>query len=316
MENLIFSINTVAPVFLIILVGIFLKKIGIIDEKFVSTSSQVVFKVSLPALIFSGISKTDFRTIFSWKVLAVMYGGIFFAFAFSWLLSVVLIQEPERKGPFIQGSLRGNTVIMGLALVMNVFGEQGVAEASIIVAFIVPLFNVLSVIALTVPMHSGGTGSYKKIVLNLVKNPLIIAILVSLPFSILSIQLPVVIDVSLSYLAKMTLPLALIGIGGSLSFSAVRSNFLLSAAASFIKIVIVPAGVVIAGIKLGIRDSTLGIIFIISAAPAAISSFVMTKAMKNDSQLAANIIVISTLGSIFTIGSGIFILKTLDLLGV
>ncbi len=316
MENFIFSINTVAPVFIIILVGIFLKRTGIIDDKFVSTSSHLVFKVSLPALIFLSISKTNFRAILDMKVIAIMYGVIFFAFFLSWLLAALLIKEKDRKGPFIQGSLRGNTVIMGLALVMNVFGEKGVAEASIIVAFIVPLFNFLSVIALTVPMHNRNAGSYKRIAATIVKNPLIIAILVSLPFSLFSIHIPVVVDLSLTYLAKMTLPLALIGIGGSLTFSTIRSNFMLSAGASFIKIVVVPVIVLLAGIKLGIHGSALGIIFIISATPSAISSFVMAKAMKNDSQLAANIIVVSTLGSIGTIGGGIFILKTLDLLGI
>ncbi len=316
MENLIFSVNTVAPVFLIILLGIVFKKVKIIDEGFVSTSSQLVFNVSLPALIFIGISKADFSAILSFKVIGIIYGGILFAFVFSWILSSIFIKEKDRKGPFIQGSLRGNTVIMGLALVMNVFGEQGVAEASIIIAFIVPLFNLLSIISLTVPMHSGGAGSYKKVMLNLAKNPLFIAILVALPFSLFSVHIPVVLDVSLSYLAKMTLPLALLGIGGSLSFSSVRTNFLLASAASFIKIVVVPVLSLLAGIKLGVQGSALGIIFIISATPTAISSFVMAKAMGNDSQLAANIIVISTLGSIFTIGIGVFILKMLNLLGI
>ncbi len=309
-----FSINTVTPVFIIILLGIVLKKAGIIDDRFVSASSLLVFRISLPALIFTGISKTDFREIFSWRVILIMYGGILFSFVLAWFISVITVKERNQRGPFVQGSLRGNTVIVGLALVLNVFGEQGVAEASIIVAFIVPLFNILSVIALTVPMHRGGMDSYKKIALNLATNPLIIAIIISLPFSIFSVNLPELIDISLSYLARMTLPLALIGIGGSLSFKSLKNNLLLSAAASFIKIVIVPVAVLSAGLVAGVSGSSLGIMFVISATPAAISSFVMAEAMGNDSQLAANIIVLSTLGSIVTIGMGIFILKSLNLL--
>lgn len=316
MNNLIFSINVVAPVFIIILLGVFLKRIRIIDDVFVSDASALVYKTSLPVLIFIKISQTDFVSIFNGKVILIFYAGIFSAFITAGILSAFFINNKKRAGAFIQGSFWGNSVIVGLALVLNVFGDSGVAVAAIIVAFIIPVFNSLAVLVLTISSDRDSTGSLKIIFYKLSRNPLIIAVAAALPFSIFRIQLPVFFSASLSYLASMALPLALIGIGGSLSFSSLRANSLLSIAASGIKIIITPVVVVVLALRFGIKGQLLGILFLISATPTAISSFIMARAMDSDSQLAANIIVITTLGSVFTMGAGIYILKTLGLLGV
>ncbi len=316
MDNLVFSINVVAPVFTIILLGVFLKRIKLIDDAFVSVSSALVYKTSLPVLIFLNISRTDFVSIFNGKIILIFYAGILSAFAVAVIISLLFIKDKKRAGAFIQGSYWGNSVIVGLALVLNVFGDRGVAQASIIVAFLIPLFNSLAVLTLTVTSGKHGSGSPGLIIGKLSRNPLIIAVLLALPFSVFRISIPVFMSTSLSYLARMSLPLALIGIGGSLSFESLRSNSILSLAAALIKIVFVPLAVVSAALKFGITGELLSILFLISATPTAISSFIMARAMDSDSQLAASIIVITTLASVFTMGAGIFILKALGLLGI
>lgn len=316
MNNLIFSINVVVPVFIIILLGVFLKRINIIDDVFVSKASALVYKTSLPVLIFINISETDFASLFNGKLILAFYAGIFSAFIMSGIFSLIFINHKKRRGAFIQGSFWGNSVIIGLALVLNVFGDSGVAVAAIIIAFIIPVFNSLAVLVLTINSDRESTGSLKMILYKLSRNPLIIAVAAALPFSIFKIPLPIFFSASLSYLARMALPLALIGIGGSLSFSSLRANSLLPIAASGIKIIMTPIVVVFFALRLGIQGQLLGILFLISATPTAISSFIMARAMGGDSQLAANIIVITTLGSIFTMSAGIFILKSLGLLGI
>ncbi len=317
MSNLVFSINVVAPVFAIILLGVFLKKIKIIDDGFVSRSSVLVYRISLPALIFINISRTDFASIFNGTVILLLYAGIAFAFLTAWLFSLFFIHDKKRAGAFIQGTFWGNSVIVGLALVLNVFGDSGVAAASIIVAFLIPVFNTLAVLVLTaLSDHSSiTTEAFKRIFFRLSRNPLIIAVAVSLPFSIFRIPLPVLVSTPLSYLARMALPLALLGIGGSLSFSSLKANLPLAIAASGVKIVAVPVFVMIIALQTGITGQLLGILFLLSATPTAISSFIMASAMDSDSELAANIIVVTTLGSIFTMGAGIYFLKTFGLLG-
>ncbi len=316
MENLVFSVNVVAPVFAIILLGIFLKYIKILDDAFVSAASSLVYKTSLPVLIFIKISRTDFVSIFNGRAVLILYAGIAAAFITAFAIASLFVRDRKRAGAFIQGAFWGNSVIVGLALVLNVFGDSGAAAAAIIVAFIIPVFNSLAVLVLTMTSDRTDVSPFKMICSKLSRNPLIIAVIAALPFSIFKIPLPVFLSTSLSYLAGMALPLALIGIGGSLSFSSLRSNGALSIAASGIKIVITPVVVVILSLVLGIRGELLGILFLISATPTAISSFILADAMDSDRQLAANIIVITTLGSVFTMGAGIFILRTLGLLGI
>ena len=314
MENLLFSINTVLPVFLIILLGIFLKKKEIINENFISLSSYLVFKVSLPALVFIKISQTNFTQVFDPREVLLLFGGSLLFYIISWILSIILIKDLKSRGSFIQGSFRGNIAIIGLAIVFNVFGESGLTRGAILLAFAIPLFNTISVIALVVPLHQGAKGATRKIISTLFTNPLILAVIFALPFSLFNIYLPVIAQKTLSYLSKMTLPLALIGVGGSLSFHSLKEKLSFSIIATIIKILLIPVTVSLAAYYVGIRNESLGILFIVSGVPTAIASFIMAKSMHNDSHLAANIILLTTLGSVITIGFGIFFLKALVLI--
>ncbi len=187
-------------------------------------------------------------------------------------------------------------------------------RGAILLAFAIPLYNTISVIALVVPLHQGAKGATRKIILTLFTNPLILAVIFALPFSLFNIYLPVIAQKTLSYLSKMTLPLALIGVGGSLSFHSLKEKLSFSIIAIIIKILLIPITVSLAAYYVGIRNESLGVLFIVSGAPTAIASFIMAKSMHNDSHLAANIILLTTLGSVITIGFGIFFLKALALI--
>jgi len=313
MSNLIFSINAVAPVFLIILLGIFLKKINIMDDDFVSKSSTLVFKLALPSLVFQKVSSINFKESFNLLEMILLVAGTFFALGLAWIFSRLFIKENFQKGSFIQGSFRGNVAVLGLALILNVFGENIMARSAVMVVVLIPLFNILAVLVLTLPMQNGKKTPWTAILFNLLKNPLIIAILLALPFSLLNIEIWPLAITTLSYLSRIALPLALLGIGGSLNFKTIREHLLLSIAAAAIKIVIMPLTVTVSAWYMGVRGVSLGIIFIVASSPTAISSFVMARAMDNDSHLAANIIMVTTFGSVFTTGAGIFIMKYLGM---
>ncbi|MCP4162682.1 MAG: AEC family transporter, partial [Deltaproteobacteria bacterium] len=119
-----------------------------------------------------------------------------------------------------------------------------------------------------------------------------------------------VVNSFLEYLSRMTLPLALLGVGGSLSFTSFKKGFLLALSASIIKIIIYPVISLVILLLAGFRGESLGVLFIIMGSPCAVSSYVMAKAMGSDSDLAAGIILITTLGSILTIGFGVFMMKS------
>jgi malonate transporter len=187
-------------------------------------------------------------------------------------------------------------------------------KAAILLAFIMPLYNVLAVIALTVPVKDEKQLSYQKTLVEIFTNPLIVATFIAIPFSYFQITLPQFLMVTIDYLASLTLPLALLGIGGSLSFKSIKTDSKLTIWATMIKIIIIPASLTYLAILLGYRQEDLGILFMLFATPTAIVSFIMADAMGCNSELAGNIIVTTTLGSIFTLSLGIFIMKSIALL--
>ncbi len=314
MHNLILILGLVSPVFLIIALGYLLKILHIINDSFVNLSSKIVFTVSLPALIFIEVSKISLSEVLDIKMLAFVYAGIIISFVLVWIISVPLIKDGRDRGAFIQGSFRGNYAIIGLALISNIFGSDKLGKASLLLAFIIPLYNILSVVALTVPNRKEKQLNTSKTLLEIIKNPLIIAVLLAVPFSIYRWELPDVILTTVDYLAALSLPLALIGIGGFMNFNEIRKASFIAVLSTILKLIFIPLAACIIAYEMNFPAGDMGIIFIFFGCPTAIASFIMAEAMGSNGRLAGNIVLMTTLGSVITITIGLFLLKQNGLL--
>ncbi|MFZ0452827.1 MAG: AEC family transporter [Ignavibacteriaceae bacterium] len=314
MQNLILILGLVCPVFLIIALGYFLKRLGTINDNFIRLSTKIVFNISLPALIFTEVSKVPLDKVFDIKMVAFVYSGILISFIIIWVISIPLLKDGKDRGVFIQGSFRSNYAIIGLALISNIFGSEKLGKASLLLAFIIPLFNILSVIALMVPNRKEKQLNTSKTLLEIIKNPLIIAVMLAVPFSYYKWELPGVLLTTVDYLAALSLPLALIGIGGFINFQDIRKASFNAILSTTIKLVIIPLTACIIAYELNFPAGDMGIIFIFFGCPTAIVSFIMAEAMGSNSRLAGNIVLMTTLGSIITITAGLFILKQNGLL--
>jgi len=314
LENVLYAVNTILPVFLILFLGYFLKRKKIFDDAFITTSSTIVYRVALPTFLFLKLSDTDFKTTFYPKEVIFILCGILISFCFIWFFARFFIKENKNLGVFVQGSFRSNFAIVGLAIIYNVFGESGLAKGTVILAFIVGMLNILSVTVLESTLRPGSKTNILNLFFNILKVPMIIAIIVSLPFALFQIVLPEAIIKTGDYLAALTLPLALIGIGGSLNFTQLRKVSGMAISAAVIKIFVIPLVMTYTAFLFGFKADTLGIIFIFFACPTAIVSFIMAKGLGGNEKLAGNIVVISTVGSVITISSGIFILKFFNLI--
>lgn len=313
-DNILFSFSSTTPVFIILFLGYFLKQKSIIDESFVKKSSGLVFNISLPVFLFLELIKTDYSTLFAPGLIGFVYAGIFISFSGVWLLANKLRLDRQDKGVFVQGAFRSNFAIIGLALIFSIFGEASVPKGSLVLAFIVPIFNFLSVMVLEVTLAESSKVDYKKIVLSIIKSPLILSVIVSVPFSLWKIPLNNTLHKTGEYIASLTLPLALIGIGGSLDFSKIRSISKEAINATLLKIVWIPLVMTYAAYLFGFRGDDLGIIFVFFSSPTAVVSFIMAYSMGGNSKLAANIVVLSTLGASLTTSLGIFILRITGLI--
>lgn len=316
-QNLLFSFNAVIPVFLLITIGLILKRTNLINESFSSGSNKIVFNVALPAMIFDSIYKADFRSVFDPQLILFSVSGTIIQVAVIGIAATFLITNKQSVGAFVQGSFRSNFVIIGLPLIKNLSGSLGmeaVGKSALVVSFIMPLYNILAVIILSYSAVDKSSSWKRNLFTDILKNPLIISVILALPFSLWGIRLPLFIEKTISSVAAIAVPLALIDIGANFSFAFFIGNFRLAAIASLLKIAISPIIFTTAAYMAGFSGANLGVLYILFASPTAIASYIMAKNMKNDSVLAANIVLISTTGSLLTIFLGIFILKTIGLI--
>ena len=169
----------------------------------------------------------------------------------------------------------------------------------------------LSVVALS--YYSGAGVSWRDMGLGILRNPLIIAILLALTIAALQIPLPAILLDAGNYLGAMALPLALLGTGAGMSLATLRQSSGSTVVVVLLKAVILPAGVTMAGWMLGLRDATLGVLFLLFCSPSATASYAMVKAMGGNDRLASNLIMTTTLACIFTCSGGLFVLAWLGL---
>lgn len=317
MDNLFYSLESVVPLFVLILIGYRLRRRHIINESFIQVGTTLGFKLALPVLLFQQISNADFTQAFNPKLILFSLSATLTSILLLCLLIPRFIKENARRGAMIQGIYRGNFAILGVPLAINMFGETGAAPTSLLLPFTIPLYNALAVVILTVFSPDRDTThkiSLKALIKDIATNPLIIGIALGLPFSIFHWHLPALVTKSLSQIASLTTPLSLICLGGQFTFQAARKNFALSCWATAIKLLIIPAIVLTLAILFGFRNGELGAIFILFMAPSAVSGYIMAKNMHSDDQLAAQILIMTTFVSCFTLFGGIFLLRTFHLL--
>lgn len=312
--ELLFIANVVLPVFLIVFIGIVLRLINVINEDFVKITSDFVFKVSLPALIFFKLYDIDLGRTFDIKMIAVIVVGIILTYYIAKFIAVYFKLKPENEGVFIQGAFRSNYAIVGLAIILRMFGTEAVAKASFYLLFALPVYNLLGVWILTIVHNKHTKINLLKITKEIMLNPLILAVIVSIPFSLIKFRFPDSIETTGNYLAEIALPLALLGIGGSINIKSIKEASGLAFGSVVIKNIVSPLIATVSAFLLGIEGVDLGLIFIIFACPTAIVSFIMAATMKGNIRLAGNIVIISTLGSLITMTLGLFILRFFHLI--
>ncbi|NWF49303.1 MAG: AEC family transporter [Ignavibacteriaceae bacterium] len=313
-DNIIFTGNVVAPVFLLVALGYFVKRINVINENFVDVTSKFVYSVSLPALVFINIAEIDLSDAIEFNQIIYIYAATLLSFFLIWLFSIPFIKDGKNLSVFVQGAYRSNFAIVGFAIVSKLFGNFALGKAALVLAFILPLYNILAVIILTVPLRKERKLNLKNTFYEIMFNPLIIAVVIGLIFSYFKIVIPSFINSTIGFLSELALPLALVGIGGSLNLQNIKKASGLAFTSSAIKIILIPILLTAGAYYFGFRELDLGIMFVLFASPTAIVSFIMAEAMGANSKLAGNIVLISTIASVFTIAVGIVILKELALI--
>ena len=317
MENFIYSINVTMPIFLVMVIGYILKQIGMLNDNFVTVANKFNFKVTLPFMLFKDIAGVDIKAVFDIKY--VLFCAIVSTICFwvVWGTAKLLVRDKTIRGAFVQSSFRGSAAVMGLAFIQNIYGSSAMGPLMIVSA--VPLYNIFSVIVLTFEANDS-TGIDKKAKIrqagiNICKNPIILSILAGLIVGLLEIQFPTLVNKTVSNVAQMATPLALITIGAGFEGRKALAKIAPTMAASMIKLVLQPLVFLPVAAWMGFSGEKMIAILIMLASPTTPSCYIMAKSMNNDEVLTASVIVTTTLMAAFTLTGWIFLLKKLGYIG-
>ena len=313
MSNLIYSINATLPIFLLIILGKVLKTTKIISDEFTKTADRYVFRIALPALLFSDLTENNVGSAFDGKYVLFCFSVTIFSIAVLWGLTEKFMKNEEQKGAFIQGSYRSSAAILGLAFINNMYDSVGMAPLMIIGC--VPLYNIFALIILTLKGDNGGKKpNMKETFINVMKNPILLSILIALPFALLNLHFPSFVNKAIGSVANTATPLALISIGASFEGKKALKKMKPTLLASFIKLILLASLFLPLAVFFGYRNQELMALLVMLGSPTTVSSYIMAKNTGNDGILTSSIIVLTTLLSSLTLTLWIFVLKSFGVL--
>ena len=301
MQEFLFAVNVTAPILLMMLAGSVFKRMNWLSDSFITVSNKLVFNVCLPCILFFSIAAEPITESLDTQLISFAAVSIILATIVLRLVAIPFVEE-SRRGVFVQGAFRGNMAIVGIAYVLNTFGDDVLARASVYVALMTLLYNILAVWVL----RSGDSPWLK----GMIKNPLILSVLAGVLWTMLSLPVPQIARTTGGYFAQITLPLALLCTGATLNLKSLNSNRAVVAWAVLAKLVLVPVAITSVALVLGFRGEALGILFLMMATPSAAASYIMAAQMTNHAAMAAEIIALTTVLSLVSVTAGLVVLKT------
>lgn len=329
MDSFLFALEAVTPIILLVAIGYFLKRIGLLKQDLARAANKLVFRAFLPVTLFLNVYKIENLGDIEFGYMAYALIVIFALFLLALPVSFWVTKHRNRRGPFVQVSFRSNYALVGLPLAGSLFGAEGMMVATLLSATSIPLYNVLAVISLSIFGGGEKKPGVKKILLGIVKNPLIIGIVTGLVFlgiRALFVRFGIsfrLTDVApiytvLEYLSDLSTPLALLVLGAQFEFSAVRELRREIIAGTVARTVVAPLlGVGLA--YLFFRNVFTGAHFAafvaLFATPVAVSSLPMAQEMENDAALAGQYVVWTTIVSAFSIFLASFLLRAAGVFG-
>lgn len=322
MDSFLFAVNAILPIVIMVAIGYVLRRIGFISADFIKMANKLVFRLFLPTMLFLNVYNISASMNIGLTYIFFAIGAVAVIFVAAILLTPLFTKQKNRRAPVIQAVFRSNYALIGIPLAEALFGEEGAAVASLLSAVSIPLFNVLAVITFAV-YSDGDKPSVKKILKNIVTNPLILGVAAGAVMLLLKNLLAgwgvntTLADITplykvLTYLSGMATPVALLMLGAQFEFSAIpgmKSEIIFG---TVMRIVIVPLATVAVAVMSGwFGGAHIAAYVALFGTPVAVSTVPMTQELGGDSRLAGQLVVWTTLLSSFTIFLASFILKAI-----
>ena len=328
------AVNAILPIVLLIALGYGLRQCSFLTKEFVAGGNKLMFRLLIPLMLFTNTYTIESFSSVPWDLTLYGAGMVLVIFLLGYFLTPGLTREPGRKGALLQSTFRSNTAVIGISLAQALGGEEAVQVATVVTAVCVPLLNVLAVVALSIYGSNGGKLDGKKLLKNIVTNPLILGIAAGfLCIALRTLQQRlfgrVVFTLSgdlkflysaLRQAGSIATPFALIVLGSQFNFSAMGDMKREILWGTLWRVAIAPVlglGSAVLLTKVGLLHCTspdYPALIALFGTPAAVSSAVMAGQMGCDEMLATQIVVWSSIASIFTLFLTVCLLMGMGLL--
>ena len=309
MENLMISANAVLPMCLVMALGYGTRRLGWLRRE--EIINKIAFRIFLPCLLYYNIYCSDLSGSFDPLLMAYAVGGVLLTFGLALGYTLLTEKLPERRGVLIQGMFRSNYVIMGIPVATALLGADQLGTVSILIAVIVPLFNMLAVVVLEV--FRGQKPKPLHILCQIAKNPLVIGSVLGILTLVAGIRLPHILEQTIQSVSAIASPLQLFLLGAFFQFSGLKTYRRELVTVSIAKLIVSPGLFLGLGALLGFRGVAFVSLIGIFASPTAVNSFTMAQQMGGDAELAGDIVVTTSAASILTMFLWIFLFKSLGM---
>ncbi len=314
MSNFLFSINVTMPIFLVMVVGYFLRRINVLNDNFVTVANKLCFTVTLPLLVYEDLANVDIFEIFDWRYVIFCAVATSAGFWGSWAIAKLFVKDQSLRGAFTQAAFRSSAAVMGLAFIQNIYGGESPMGALMIIGA-VPLYNIYSVIVLTFegeyPEGERDTKRIRQAGLSILKNPIIIGVVVGVVVALFHNPMPELVNTTVEYIARTATPLALLVLGAGFEGRKAIQKIKPTIGASMIKLIVMAAIFVPLAAWLGFKGEKMVALLVMLAGPTTPSCYIMAVEMKNDGVLTASVVVVTTLLASVTLTAWIFLLRTI-----
>lgn len=316
LTDLIYCLNATMPIFLLMVIGFFLRRFGILNKAITKDLNRFVFVVALPVLVFNELSRENFSDI--WDTYFILFC---FLTTLASIIILLIISKCSKKiydkAEFVQASFRSSAALLGVGIAENLYGRAGFVSLMIVGA--VPLYNITAVVLLSILKSGNNKNKLTKDVIfktlkGIVTNPIIIGIAVGFIWSVLGIKKPFILDKTLNYVGGVATPIGLMALGASLEIKSFEKNARTIALATFFKLIGFVAIFMPLAIHFGYNTDKLIAILIMLGSPTTVSSFVMAKSMGHEGQTSAGTVMCTTLLAAFSLTLWLFIVKRLGLI--
>lgn len=313
MDNLLFSLNATVPIFLLMILGIVLRKLNVIDDIFASKMNKFVFLIPLPILLFGDLATVDFSEVWNLRFVLFCFAVTLVSIILAVLVSF-LWRDKSIQGEFIQAAYRSSAALLGIAFIQNIYGNAGMAPLMIIGS--VPLYNIMAVIVLSFfkpERKKLDKEIWKATLKGIITNPIILGILAGLLWSALRLSMPSMLDKMVSDIGGIATPLGLMAMGASFDIRKAFGKAKQALVAAVMKLILFAALFLPLAVRGGFRREELVAILVMLSSATTVSCYVMARNMGHEGVLTSSVVMLTTMFSAFTLTGWLYILRSLGM---